>query len=349
MSKLQTAIQGAGAGFASGGGVPGALVGGVLGGLLGGDDQDPNAYMKEVLRQAEGIPLPILKEYYPEMYKVVAQFNPELETAVNLGPSEMQGIATDPAQRQAQINALSRLQEIGAQGGLTAQDRARQAQIQMDINSNLKGNQDAIMQNLAARGMGGGMTEMVNRQLGAQAAANRQAQLGMETKAQAEARALDALMRAGGMAGQMQAQDFSQAAQKAQAADIVNRFNAQNQQGVLQRNVGNKNAGNMYNTQMQQGVANQNTGLSNQAQQYNIGLPQQQFQNQLGKLGLASGVASDMGKIGYAQDRDRRSWESDIIGGAKKGAEAWFAQNKDDDKKPEDYGSNAQPRNPYGI
>jgi hypothetical protein len=315
MGKLQTGLQGAATGAAVGGPI-GAAIGGVGGFLLGGDDKDPNEILERMMREAQGIPLPILKEYYPELYQVVAALNPELETAVNLGPSAMEGIATDPVLRQAQLNALSRLQGIGEAGGMTGEDRARLMQIESETNANLKGNQDAIMQNLAARGMGGGMTEMVNRQLGAQAAANRQAQLGMDVKAQAERRALEALMQSGGMAGQMQGQDFSQAASKAQAQDAISKFNAMNQQQVLANQIGAKNQAQQYNVGMQQGVAGQNTGVRNQAQQYNLNLPQQQYENQMAKYGMQTGIAGQIAQGNAAQNAANAKWASDMMGAA---------------------------------
>ena len=257
------------------------------------------------------MPLPVLKEYYPELYQQVAQLNPELETAVNLGPSEMAGIATDPALRQAQLNALAKLQEVGAAGGRDAQFLAEQSQLESDINRNLRGQQEAIMQNLAARGSAGGGQELVARQMSAQDAANRQAQMAMDAKAQAQQRALQALMQSGQLGGQMQAQDFGQAAQKAQAADAIARFNAANQQDVMSRNIGAKNQAQQYNVGTAQNIANQNVGTKNQAQQYNLNLPQQQFQNQMTKSGALSNV---YGNRGQRSDLERQR-EMQLVGG----------------------------------
>ena len=78
--------------------------------LDGGGDGKAQGILQQQLQDAKNLPLPILKQYYPELYKQVVQMNPELESAVNLGPSQMQGIATDPALRQAQLNALAKLQ-----------------------------------------------------------------------------------------------------------------------------------------------------------------------------------------------------------------------------------------------
>ena len=271
-------------------------------GLLGGgaalgflNQQSAQQNQMNMYRQAQSIlqsvPLPILKEYYPEVYKQVAAIAPEAEQVVSLGQTELAGVKTDPALRQAQMNALLKMQDIGAQGGMTATDRARLAQIQQESETALKGQEGAIMQNLAARGMGGGMSELVARQLAAQGAANRQAQSGLDVKAQAEQRALQAIQQSGQLGGQMQQQDFAQQAQIAAAKDAIARFNAQNLQNVSSANVQARNAAQQYNAQQAQNIASQNTALRNQAQQYNLNLPQQQYANQMARAtGQAQGL-----------------------------------------------------------
>lgn len=282
-----------------------------------GQAQDIN---QQMLRDAQNIPLPILKEYYPELYQVVATMNPELEMAEQLGPSKMEGISTDPALRAAQMNALNKLTSIGEAGGRDAQFLADQARLESDINTNLQGQQGAIQQNLASRGMSGGMSEMVNKQLAAQQAANRQAQMGMDAKAQAEQRALSAIMQGGQLGGQMQAQDFSQQAQQAQAADMINKFNAQNRQDVQSRNVAAKNQAQQYNVGQQQNVANQNVGQKNAAQQYNLNLSQQQYDNEMKKRGLVT-VAQQGLANSYQNEADRnRQFLGGLISGGAKAA-----------------------------
>lgn len=272
----------------------------------GGSDDYSNA-----IKEFQNIPLPILKEYYPEIYRQVASLNPEMEQAVSVGPSEMAGIATDPSLRQAQLKALSKLQETGDAGGRDAQFLADQARLEGDINASTQGQMGAIQQNLAARGMSGGGSEMVQRSIAAQQGANRQAQLGMDAKAQAEQRALQALMQSGQLAGQMQGQDFSQAAQKAQAADAISKFNASNLQGVNSRNTGAANQAQQWNATSAQNAADQNVGAKNQAQQYNLGLNQQNFNNQMSR---ASGVAQQYNNMGASKDRERDG-DRGLIGG----------------------------------
>lgn len=275
--------------------------------------------MEKALRDAQNIPLPVLKEYYPDLYEVVSQMNPQLESAVTLGPSKMQGIATDPSLRNAQMSALDKLMQMGS-GEMSMQDKANLANIQNEVNTNLRGQQGAIMQNMAARGLSGGGSELVARQMAAQDAANRQAQMAMDAKAQAESRALNALIQGGQLGGQMQAQDFSQAAQKAQAADLINKFNAQNKQDVMSRNVASQNQAGLYNTQQQNLNAANNTELRNQAKQYNLGLTQQQYENELRKKGLVQDAWHGLGQAEANKEQGNRQFVGDLFS---VGAKAW--------------------------
>lgn len=305
----------------------GVLGGGALLGYMG--QQNAAASQREQMQRAQDIinsvPLPILKEYYPELYKQVSEIAPEAAQAVELGPSEMGKVYTDPALKQAQMNALLKMQEIGDQGGMTATDRARLAQIQGETEAALRGQQGAIQQNLAARGLSGGLTEMVQRQIASQGAANRQAQQGLDVKAQAEQRALQAIMQSGQLGGQMEQQQFVQAAQKAAAQDAIARFNAANLQNVGMTNVQARNAAQAANAQMAQGVAGQNVALRNQAQQYNLNLPQQQYAYQMARAtGQAQGL-QQQANLAFQQQQAQNQFLGGLI---QTGAGLYAGMNK---------------------
>ncbi len=309
MSKVNSAIGGAASGAAIGGPY-GAVAGGALGYLLGKDDESSD-YYKQALEAAAGIPLPQLKEMNPELYKVVTQLNPAMEEAVVLGPSATEGIVLDPKMKQAQMSALSKLMDITNNNGRDAQFNADAARLQNDVNANLQGNTQAIQQNMAARGMSGGMSEMVNKQLAAQQAANRQSQMGLDINAQAQQRALASLMNQGNLANQMSNTDFNQQNTKAQSQDAIAKFNAQNLQKSKSTNTAALNNAQQWNAQNQQSIANQNVGTSNDAQGYNIGLGQKNFDNQLAKVGLGNKTINNMAENSYRQSKD----QDDFLGG----------------------------------
>lgn len=275
---------------------------------------EQNKYAKKQMELINNIPLPILKEYYPELYKQVVQLNPEVESAINLGPSSMENVSVDPALKSAQMNALAKLQEIGDQGGMTATDRARLSQIQAENDANLRGQQGAIQQNMASRGLAGGMSEMVARQLAAQGAANRNAQQALDVKSQAEQRALQAIMQSGQLGGQMGDQQFNQAAQIAKAKDAINQFNAQNSQNVMQRNVDGRNQAQSWNAQNAQNVANQNVGTRNQATQYNLGLAQQNYNNQIARATGQTQALQNQAQIAAQNNAAQNQLIGNLIG-----------------------------------
>ncbi len=284
---------------------------GLLDFLDAGASKNAQNISQQMVQDAKSLPLPVLKEYYPELYKQVVELNPELDTAINLGPSAMQGVSTDPALKQAQMAALNKLMATGNAGGKDAQFLADQARIQGDVNTNLQGQTGAIQQNMATRGLSGGMSELVSKQLAAQGGANRQAQMEMDANAQAEQRALNALIQSGQLGGQMQAQDFSQKAQVASAADQIAKFNAANQQAVQSQNVASKNAAQQYNATEKRNVANQNTQGSNAAQQYNLNLAQQQYDNEMKKRGLLTNAQSNLAN----QYQQEAAGNRQIVGG----------------------------------
>ena len=281
----------------------GLLGGGALLGLAG--QQQGQAAARRSQQEAQDIlnavPLPILQKYYPELYKQVVALSPEMEAAQTLGPSAMESVAVDPALRQAQINALLKLQSIGDQGGMTATDQARLAQIQSEQAAALRGQTGAIQQNLATRGLSGGMSELVARNIAAQESANRAAQQGLDVKAQAEQRALQAIMNAGQLGGQIGAQEFGQQSQIAQAKDIINKFNVSNLQDIQRRNIEARNAAAAANAQAQQQIASQNVGLRNQAQQYNLSIPQQEYLNRMQRATGQSQAAQQAGNLASQQ------------------------------------------------
>lgn len=326
MSKANSAIAGGAAGFQMGGALGAAIGAGA--GLLLGQDDNSGEYYDQLMRMAAGIPLPVLKEQHPELYAQLAQFNPEMDQAISLGPSAMGGIALDPAYKQAQMSALAKLQNITDNNGQDAQSMADNARLQNEINSQLQGNTGAIQQNMATRGLSGGMSEMVAKQMAAQQAANRQAQMGMDINAQAQQRALAALSQQGQLGGQLSQQDFSQQAQKAQAADAIAQFNARNSQNVQSSNVAARNQAQQQNLINAQNIHNQNVDTKNRAAEWNTnGKAQQEYANQLQRIGLQGNALQ-----GMAQNSSRQAQAQDqFIGGVASGAAQYGAQQRMDE------------------
>lgn len=181
---------------------------------------------------------------------------PEQIEAVLQQDSALAGYEGDPRLRDSQMNSLDALSEIANSGGLTATDRARLNQINNENSAIERGNREAIMQGAQARGVGGSGLELAQQLISGQASAGRQADQGFNVAANAEQRALEALMQSGQLSGQIRGQDFDQEAKKAQAQDIINQFNAANRTQARSTNVQNNNAAQeanrSYKNQLQQ-------------------------------------------------------------------------------------------------
>jgi len=285
------------------------------------------------MKALENIPLPVLKELHPELYAQVVKLNPELETGINLGPSAMEGISTNPAERAAQLNALSKLQDIGNSGGMQLSDKASLNDIMNQSNANLRGNEQAIQMNMATRGMSGSGMDAVAQQLSAQNASNQASQQGLSVTAQAQQRALDAIMRSGQLGGQMQSQDFNQQATKANAMDAISKFNTQNQQNVLSQNVQAKNQAQQWNANQAQNIANQNVGLNNDAQKYNNNLPQQNFNNQVTKAGGQVAQGNAMANTAAQQGASNLGFYGNVLGAGANAYGSYVGNKKKQDEE----------------
>lgn len=186
------------------------------------------------------------------------------------GESAMAGITTDPALREAQMRALNEMAAIGESGGMRLQDEVQMQEMQNQLAAENAGQQGAIMQNMAARGMGGGGMELAQRLQAQQSGSDRASQQGMDIAANAQNRALQAIMNSGQLGGNMQAQDFNQQSAQAQAQDAINQFNT----GIS----------NQANTQSQD-IANMNVDQRNIARGQQNQIAQQNFGNTMTKMG----------------------------------------------------------------
>jgi hypothetical protein len=291
---LGGAASGAATGFAAGGPV-GGVVGGAIGaisGLFGNDDEAEAAAAarKAAIDRILAIQVPGLEDQrlsLAHQYEV-GELTPEALGTITQADSEMKGISTDPRLRQAQMTALAEMQGLG-RSGLSAQDRSDLGSIRRNVATEANARDQAVLQNMAQRGVAGGGAELAARLSSSQAAMNDASAQGDRIAAMAQNKALQAIMNSGQLGGQIQAQDFGQAERVASAQDAINRFNAANSQSVSQYNVQGRNAAQAANLSNKQNIANTNVGVDNQSQIHNKGLYQQEFDNRLKQATAAAG------------------------------------------------------------
>lgn len=193
---------------------------------------------------------------------IFQQKGPTREQALALGTTGDEHAA---ARQRQSADELFKLYE---QGGLGAQERASRAKARRETEGLLRGQREADMQNLAERGMGGSGAELAAMLGGNQAAGERLSAADLQTSADAEKRAMDALLGGTQIESGLQkgADDYVQSNQK-MLADIE----AQNVQGrrqAYQQTMAQRNAYDMNKLGLQVGAAGSTASrdaLENQA------------------------------------------------------------------------------------
>lgn len=339
------------------------LIGGVaapvIGGLLGQQSQDRatksnERLQREALAALQGVPLPELNYELPVLpqyempaditlraadYSGVTPYTPGLVSPEQLQDTALTNIALDPQLRAAQLQALSQLQQYG-QGGLTAGDQLKLAQVQRETSARERGAREAILQGMRQRGIAGSGLELA-AQLSNQQAQAEQANLeGLSVAAEAQQRALQALQQAGNLGGQIRGQDYQEALDKARAMDIISEFNARQRAASSASNVGAQNEAQRINRELAvrqaegaADIANQQAlknvdigGLRNavRSQQYGQAvsraavpsqIAQQQFQNQYQKAGGQSAGLQNLG----AMTQQAGAQQAQMLGGVGSG------------------------------
>lgn len=259
---------------------------GIFDDLFGSPEEDAAA--EKALREGrwaiEGLPPLVMGQIDPEQGRVIDQaqvrgYDPTFIEGVDpvravgfdaatVDRSAFEDIEGDPRLRQAQLDALSELQEVGRQGGLTAQDRSRLEQIRNQTATADRGRRDAIMQNMRARGMGGSGNELLAQLQSAQAATDQASAEGLGVEAMAEQRKMDAIMGAGQLGGSIRGQDFGEASTVAGAQDALSKFNAANTQQARQFYAGAQNSMNDANANRTLGTQQFNATAGNRAAEF---------------------------------------------------------------------------------
>lgn len=221
--------------------------------------------------------------YIPEVAPYVAEANPTVIKADSEGSR---------AGRAAQMAALERFKQLG-QSGDDTQSRLLRAQALRDAQVQNQGQQSAIQQNFAQRGLGGSGLELVSSLL-AQQGANRSAAESSERAAmEAYNRKLDALRTGAQLGGDIRGQDI---ALESKNADIINDYNrrfADARNSYNRYASDTRNEGQRLNLGAAQDLANRNTAQSNEfltrnQDNYN-NIQGKTYDAALGKIALQTG------------------------------------------------------------
>lgn len=325
MAGADATAIGSGAGMAAGaafGGPMGAMIGSSAGGLLGsmfggGPDKDALEALKRAQRAIEAIPVPTARDLQLVLEPLVQQgiLTPESYSTILQQPSEFLNIDIDQTARNAELAALSQMQDIANEGGRDAQFRAAMNDAFNATNTQLQGQTGSILQNAAERGVSNSNLTTAAQLAQAFAGNANMANASVNAAAEAERRALDAISQSATLGGQIRSRDYDEAAQKAAAIDAINRYNAQNSQEQSNRNIDARNLAQAQNLDLAQQVAQYNNQVKNDQNRYNANLPQQVFQNSLAKASAMAGAAQPIASLYSQAATDKAATQGNLIGG----------------------------------
>lgn len=292
-------------------------------GLFSGPSKDSaDKKFQAALDAINGVKAPTVEEQKIQLEQLVQQgiITPEEMQTYLQEDSGMADINIDPRFRQAQVGALTQLQDIATEGGLTATDRARMQDIFDAQNAEERGQREAIEQNARERGIGGSDFMLASKLISNQEGANRAARQGMDVAALAEQRALEAMIRAGELGGNIDQQEFEQQAKIKAAQDAVNQFNTATRQQVAGVNVGARNTAQQLNLGESQRIADTNTTNTNINRERDANLIQQKFQNEMDKARAAAGIYGQWGTNEQAAANSKYGAQMGAFGTALTGA-----------------------------
>lgn len=219
------------------------------------------------------------------------QLNPVMANATR--------VTEDPTVRSAQLAALAKMSGLADQG-LSAQDNAAFGQAQNQANQTVNQSAQAALQNAQARGVAGSGLEFALREMGAQNASQNQQQANLQqaaSSAQNRVLANQAYMSA--LSGQ-RGQDYQANANNANILNQFNMANTQQQNEANQYNVGNQNQAQLYNQQNRNNIAQQN------------------FNNQVTKIGGQTGANQGYTNALAAGDAAQQANDNAVLGAGTK-------------------------------
>lgn len=291
--------------------------GGILNSVLGGPKGDEgfgslNAAIVEL--QKLNIPSEEALKIILQNPKLVGELVPSLEGQLpQLQESAMQAIQLAP---ELQTLTSTAIDQVGQrlEGGLTEADRAELDQVLRASRAAAQGQDSRILQNMAERGVLGGGQELLLRQAAAQQAMQAGAENAQNVARQAQANRDAAINQASAL----RQQSFGEESQKAQAADIINRFNLENQIAGGTRDTERLNQAQAANLAAKQAIENQRAATRNEQEMYNKQVPIQRYNMELGKAQSIAGALTGRAQGEMAGADRKQAAVNEIIKGAGK-------------------------------
>jgi len=310
----------------------------IIGGMMSesassGDREAAQKALKRGMLELDriGMPPDLSKRILYENFQQIGLLSPEMEQDIKLAGSQVELIKEDPRLREAELEALSGIQQR-AKVGISAEDRLALNQIRKENAVQAEGKRQQILQNFASRGQGGSGSELIASLQASQAGdslASEQGDRLAAMKSQASQAALD---KYASLAGNIRSQDFGVASAKAQALDKFSLadFNAANQRQA--RNISSQNQADASNLQTAQQISSANTQMENTGRLRMEQAKRDYWNDKLARAGSYMGAGSQTAQ-GYNQSADRTAnMYSGIGSGIGSGLGAYGQKQSDDEQ-----------------
>lgn len=173
-----------------------------------------------------------VEKYGPEAEGVISDY-----ASQELATSGLSAEAEAPEAVAAQREALRRMQQVAA-GGYTPEEETALRNIQSQTAAMASSQQAALQGQLQRQGVLDSGARIAMQQAAGQAAANRAGQAGLETAAQAQRRAFQAMQGLGGLGTSVRGQAYGEAERRAQAEDQKRLFEASSRLNVASNKLG---------------------------------------------------------------------------------------------------------------
>lgn len=147
-------------------------------------------------------------------------------TPQSLGPSALTQIAPDAQSRADEQAAIAQLDNIAKSGGLTLADKQALNELEQQLSRGTGARNASLANQFAARGQLGSGQQLAMSLDANQNAAQNANQRGESIAAQAQARAMDAVLRKAGASRNMANDDYARKQRAAEATDSIAKYNA---------------------------------------------------------------------------------------------------------------------------
>lgn len=278
----------------------GGLVSGI-GRLVSGDPgagqrREAGRIRQEAFDYTRDIRLPTLEDLQIkpsdiQYYQVTGKFTPELLQAVQMDRTLLEDLEQNPQFVRDQLSIVEAKKKRMAEGGLTAEDRARLDQVLRETERANRAQQETIGARLRERGAAGSPVEALMRLRGQAQAADTASEQAFKTAALGAASRLQEEASLADMLGRMSREDLATREARARAQAERERMNVGLRSQADVMNIQARNVAQQQALAEQQRIAEQNVALRNQIAQQNIAAQQQALENQMINAKILSGAA----------------------------------------------------------